>query len=68
MVEMPGDFTLGMHAMYWLTDQQADNMTECADTILSEPARANGLAHGVSLLSLASAVLSPRAPAVGRAK
>lgn len=68
MVEMPGDFTLGMHAMFWLTDQQADNMTECADTILSEPARANGLAHGVSLLSLASAVLSPREPAADRAK
>ncbi|MDX8349525.1 hypothetical protein SLH49_16195 [Cognatiyoonia sp. IB215446] len=68
MVEMPGDFTLGMHAMYWLTDQQADNMTECADTILSEPARANGLSHGVSLLSLAGAVLSPRAPVADRAK
>ena len=65
---MPGDFTLGMHAMYWLTDQQADNMTECADTILSEPARANGLSHGVSLLSLAGAVLSPRAPVADRAK
>lgn len=68
MVEMPGDFTLGMHAMYWLTDQQADNMTECADTILSEPARANGLSHGVSLLALAGALLSPRAPVVKRAK
>ncbi len=68
MIEMPGDFTLGMHAMFWLTDQQADNMTECADTILSEPARANGLAHGVSLLSIAGAVLSPREPAIKRAK
>ncbi|MEL6682781.1 MAG: hypothetical protein AAFQ09_09060 [Pseudomonadota bacterium] len=65
-VEMPGDFTLGMHAMYWLTDQQADNMTECADTILSEAERTNGLAHGVSLLSLASAILSPREPQVGQ--
>ncbi|WP_341366729.1 hypothetical protein [Yoonia sp. BS5-3] len=66
--EMPGDFTLGMHLMFWLADQQADNMTEIADTILSEPARANGLAHGVSFLSVAAAVLSPRDPAVKRAK
>ena len=68
MVEMPGDFTAGMHLMFWLTDQQADNMTETADTILSQPERANGLAHGVSLLAVASAVLSPRAPVITRAK
>ena len=66
--EMPGDFTIGMYAMFWLTDQQADNLTEVADTILSVPARANGLAHGVSFLSVASAVLSPQQPAVTRAK
>ncbi len=66
--EMPGDFTAGMHLMFWLADQQADNMTEIADTILSEPARANGLSHGVSFLSVAAAVLSPRGPAVKRAK
>lgn len=66
--ELPGDFTLGMHLMFWLTDQQADNMTEVADAILSAPARANGLAHGVSFLSIATALLSPREPAVKRAK
>ena len=66
--EMPGDFTAGMHLMFWLADQQADNLTEVADTILSEPARANGLSHGVSFLSVAAAVLSPRDPAVKRAK
>jgi hypothetical protein len=68
VTEMPGDFTLGMHLMFWLTDQQADNMTEVADTIISEPARANGLAHGVSFLSVANALLSPREPVVKRAK
>jgi hypothetical protein len=66
--EMPGDFTLGMHLMFWLTDQQADNMTEVADTIQSVAARANGLAHGVSFLSVANAVLSPHEPVVKRAK
>jgi hypothetical protein len=66
--EMPGDFTLGMHLMFWLTDQHADNMTEVADTIMSETERANGLAHGVSFVAVASAVLSPREPVAKRAK
>ena len=68
VTEMPGDFTLGMHLMFWLADQQADNMTEIVDAIVSEPARANGLSHGVSFLSVAGALLSPRDPAVKRAK
>lgn len=66
--EMTGDFTLGMHAMFWLTDQQADNLTEIADRILSVPERANGLSHGVSFLDMAGALLSPREPVVNRAK
>jgi len=68
IMEMPGDFTYGMHLMFWLADQQADDLTEVADVILSQPARANGLAHGVSFLSIAATVLSPRSPAAGRAK
>ncbi|MEJ8560988.1 hypothetical protein QTO30_06965 [Yoonia sp. GPGPB17] len=62
VTDMPGDFTVGMHALFWLTDQQADNLTEVSDVILGEDARANGLAHGVSLLSVAGALLSPRQP------
>ncbi len=62
--ELPGDFTLGMHLMFWLTDQQMDNLTETADMITGQPSRANGLAHGVSFLSVANAVLSPRPPVV----
>ena len=66
--DMPGDFTLGMHAMFWLTDQQADNLTEMTDVIIGQEARANGLAHGVSLLSVAGTLLSPQAPVADRAK
>jgi hypothetical protein len=55
--DMPGDFTLGMHAMFWLTDQQADNLTEMTDVIIGQDARANGLAHAVSLLSVAGTLL-----------
>jgi hypothetical protein len=66
--ELPGDFTLGMHLLYWLTDQQADAMTEVADVIAGQPERANGLAHGVSFLSLAGLVLSPSEPLADRAK
>lgn len=61
-IEMPGDFTLGMHVMFWLADQQTDNLVEVADLMRPEPSRANGLAHGVSLLSIAGIVLSPRQP------
>jgi len=67
ITELPGDFTLGMHLMFWLTDQQMDNLTETADLINGELARANGLTHGVSLLSVAGAILSPRQPVVDRA-
>lgn len=65
--DMPGDFTAGMHVLYWLTDQQADNLTEMTDVIFGHDARAIGLAHGVSLLSVAGALLSPRQPVVNRA-
>ena len=65
--DMPGDFTAGMHALFWLTDQQADNLTEMTDVILGHDERANGLAHGVSLLSVAGALLSPRHPVANRA-
>ncbi|PJI92285.1 hypothetical protein BC777_1130 [Yoonia maricola] len=67
VTDMPGDFTAGMHAMFWLTDQQADNLTEMSDVILGHDARANGLAHGVSLLSVAGMILSPRQPVANRA-
>ncbi|PUB19065.1 hypothetical protein [Yoonia sediminilitoris] len=67
IAELPGDFTLGMYLMFWLTDQQMDNLTETADTITGVPARANGLAHGVSCLSIAAAVLSPRQPIADQA-
>lgn len=60
--DLPGDFTLGMHGLFWLTDQQADNLTETADIVAGQDARANGVAHNVSLLSVAGAVLSPRTP------
>ncbi|KQI72807.1 hypothetical protein AN191_07340 [Loktanella sp. 5RATIMAR09] len=68
VTDMPGDFTLGMHAIFWLTDQQADNLTEMTDIILGQEMRANGLAHNVSLLSVAGALLSPRHPVADRAK
>ncbi|MGJ8588070.1 MAG: hypothetical protein ACSHXW_07935 [Yoonia sp.] len=68
VTDMPGDFTAGMHAMFWLTDQQADNLTEMTDIILGQDARANGLAHNVSLLSVAGTLLSPRHPMANRAK
>lgn len=68
MADMPGDFTLGMHVMFWLTDQQADNLTEMTDVILGHDTRANGLAHDVSMLSLAGALLSPKAPVADRAE
>ena len=60
--DLPGDFTVGMHVLFWLTDQQADNLTETADAVVGHTARTNGVAHNVSLLSVAGAVLSPRAP------
>ncbi len=66
--DMPGDFTLGLHLLYWLTDQQGDALQETADIITSTPERANGLAHGASALSLAGLVLSPREPVGQRAK
>ncbi|MCG3266510.1 hypothetical protein [Yoonia sp. I 8.24] len=62
VTEMPGDFTYGMHAMFWLTDQQTDNLVEVAELMQNEPSRVNGLAHAVSLLSIAGVVLSPRQP------
>lgn len=68
VADMPGDFTFGMHALFWLTDQQADNLTEMSDVILGHAGRANGLAHGVSLLSVAGAILSPQQPVANRAK
>ena len=68
VTDMPGDFTAGMHALFWLTDQQADNLTEMSDVILGNETRANGLAHGVSLLAVAGAILSPRQPMATRAK
>lgn len=68
VMDMPGDFTVGMHALFWLTDQQADNLTEMSDVILGHDARANGLAHGVSLLSVAGMILSPRQPVANRAE
>ena len=66
--DLPGDFTAGMHLLFWLTDQHADNMTEIADVIIGQCDRANGLAHGVSLLSVAGTLLSPREPMTGRAR
>lgn len=60
--EMPGDFTIGMHVLFWLTDQQFDNMIEMADIATRKCPRANGVSHAVSLFSLAGIVLSPRRP------
>lgn len=62
--DMPGDFTWGMYALFWLTDQQADNLTEVVDRLRGLEARANGLAHHGSLVAVAGAILSPRAPMV----
>ena len=62
--DMPGDFTLGMYALFWLTDQQADNLTEMTDALFGRAPRANGLAHHGSLMSFAGAILSPRTPMV----
>ena len=62
--DMPGDFTAGMYALFWLTDQQADTLTEMADLLTGRDARANGLAHHGSLVSAAGMILSPRAPMV----
>ncbi|SFR42386.1 hypothetical protein SAMN04488005_1769 [Yoonia tamlensis] len=62
VTEVPGDFTYGMYALFWLTDQQTDNLVEVAELLQSDPPRANGLAHAVSFLSLAGVVLSPRQP------
>jgi len=67
VTDLPGDFTVGMHAIYWLTDQQADNLAEMTDVISGKEGRANGLAHGVSLLSIAGAVISPKTPVGNRA-
>jgi hypothetical protein len=62
VTEMPGDFTWGMHAMFWLMDQQTDNLVEVAELMENVPSRVNGLAHAVSLLAIAGVVLSPRQP------
>lgn len=62
--DMPGDFTLGMYVLFWLTDQQADNLTEMTDGLLGHEPRANGLAHHRSLVAAAGAILSPRAPMI----
>jgi hypothetical protein len=62
VTEMPGDFTWGMHAMFWLMDQQTDNLVEVAELMENTPSRVNGLAHAVSLLAIAGVVLSPRQP------
>lgn len=67
ITELPGDFTIGMYAMFWLTDQQMDNLTETADLISGNLARANGLAHGVSFMSIIGAVLAPQPKVVGGA-
>jgi hypothetical protein len=64
--DLPGDFTAGMHALFWLTDQQADNLTETADAVIGQGARTNSVAHNVSLLSVAGTILSPRAPVSNR--
>lgn len=64
--DLPSDFTVGMHVLFWLTDQQADNLTETADMLIGQAARTNGVAHNVSLMSVAGAILSPRAPATNR--
>jgi hypothetical protein len=61
VADLPGDFTVGMHVMFWLTDQQADNLTETADAVLGAAARTNGTAHNVSLLAVAGEILSPYA-------
>jgi hypothetical protein len=60
--DMPGDFTVGMHALFWLTDQQADNLTETADSLIGQVGRTNGMAHNASLMAVAGTILSPRAP------
>jgi hypothetical protein len=62
--DMPGDFTLGMYLLFWLTDQQADNLTEMTDALFGHEARANGLAHTGSLVAAAGMILSPRAPMI----
>ena len=62
--EIPGDFTIGMHVLFWLTDQQFDNLIEMADIATRKCPRANGVSHAVSLFSLAGIVLSPRRPAL----
>ncbi len=64
--DLPGDFTAGMHVLFWLTDQQTDNLTETADAVVGQTGRTNGVAHNVSLLSVAGAILSPRAPVSNR--
>jgi len=68
VTEMPGDFTAAMHALFWLTDQQRDNLIEIADRIAGTPPRTNGVAHGVSFLAVAGVVLSPEAPNRDRAE
>ncbi|PRY80247.1 hypothetical protein CLV80_10198 [Yoonia maritima] len=62
ITEIPGDFTLGMHAVFWLMDQQTDNLVEVAELLQGGPSCANGLSHAVSLLSIAGMILSPRQP------
>ena len=64
--DLPGDFTVGMHALFWLTDQQADNLTETADGLIGQSGRTNGVAHNVSLMAVAGTILSPRAPVSSR--
>lgn len=66
--DLPGDFTAGMHLLFWLTDQQADNLTEMTDVIAGTPARANGLSHATSFLDIAGALFSPREPVADRSR
>ena len=60
--DLPSDFTVGMHFLFWLTDQQMDHLTETADTVLGRESRANSAAHNVSVLTVAGGGHFPRAP------
>lgn len=66
--DLPNDFTLGMHFLFWLTDQQADNLVETADHLRGKAVRANSAAHHVSVLDVAGAIFSPRAPVTERSQ
>jgi len=66
--DLPNDFTVGMHALFWLTDQQADNLVETADHLNGATVRANSAAHHASVLAVAGALLAPRAPVAQEAQ